>query len=98
MDFDTFGRLRSFLRHLAEHLAHVRASVHASQGVGYGALRRDHWHDIELDAPLQVVDREHVGRIGHRHKKFSIQARDRHKLVRFSHFPGHQRHDLFGNG
>ena len=71
--------------------AHVRAAVvHAAERVADRALGRDHRHDLELHPPLQVVDREHVRRVRHRHEKLAIQARYRRQLVRLRHFARHQ--------
>ena len=95
LNFHALGRLRRFFRHLPEHLAHVRPVMDPGQGIGHGALRRDHRDNFELCASLQIVDREHVRRVGHRHKKFSVQTRDRHELVRLGHVARNQRHDLF---
>src|SRR5438477_781220 len=97
LNFDGFGSLRGLFRDLLHHLAHVADALNAAERVLHRALGRDHRNDLELHPPFQVVDREHVGRVGHGHKQFSVQARDRHQPVRFRHFARHQRHHIFWN-
>ena len=95
LHLDRIGGLDRLFGNLLHHLSHVSGAVDAAERVRHRAFGRDHRNDLELNTPLQVVDREHVGRVGHRHKKFSIQARDRHQLVRLRHIARHQRHHLF---
>ena len=80
---------------LLEHLAHVRGVMHPPrEHVADCPLRRDHWHDFELHAPLHIVYREHIGRIDHRHEKLAVKACDRDQLVRLRHVARHQRHHV----
>ena len=97
LNFDRFGRLRRFLGDFLHRLADVAGAVHAAERFVDRALGRDHRNDLELDAPFQVVDREHVGRVRHCHKKFSVQARDRDQAVRFRHFAWDERHHILRN-
>jgi hypothetical protein len=68
--------------------------MHAGEGIAYRLLGRDHRHYVELHAPLYVVDREHIRRVGHGHEKLAVQPRNRDQLVRLCHVARHQRHDF----
>ncbi len=95
MNFD-LACLHRFLCDFLQHLAHVGAgSVDAAQCIVHRVFGRDHRHDLELHSPLEIVHCEHVRRIGHRHEKFSVQACNRHELVRLRHFTRHEQHHFF---
>ena len=91
-------RIDRFVRDFAQHLTHVgAAAVNAAQRISHAFFRRDHRHDIELNPPFHVIDRQNVGRVGHGDEKLPVQPRNRHDLVGLGHLARNQSHDLFGD-
>ena len=86
------------LGHLLDHLLHlVPGAVDAAERLENRALGGDHRDDLELGALPQIVEREHVQRIGHRDEELVPQAADGRELVGPGHVLGHQVEHLLGH-
>src|SRR6478672_5821898 len=97
LNFDAVRRLLRFLDHIPQRLVYSHPAMHPTEGIDHALFRRDHRHYVQLDAALYVIDRQHIGRVHHRDKKLSVQARYRHQLVRLRHLARNQSHDVLGN-
>ena len=86
------------VRGLAKHLVHRGAgAVHSAERFRDAALGRDHRHDFHLRALPQVVECEHVQRVGHRDEKLVSESADRRELVSARHVLRHEVEDFLGN-
>ena len=72
-------------------------AVNAAERLVDAALGGDHRDDLELRARAQVVERQHVHRVGHRHEELVAELRDGHELVGLGHVLGHEVHHRLGH-
>ena len=82
--------LRLALGMLDDVLHRAAAPIQIVELVENGLLRGDHRHDFQLGAALDVVEGQHVERVGHREEQLVVQARDRQHFVIGGHFTRHQ--------